>query len=406
MFAGAAFSMAADVGNDVRTFDRVKELSVEILIVGAGIAGMTLAALLDRRGVNTTIIDKAPSTAHAGYMLGLYQLGYRVLYGLDLYEKFAAESVECEKYASYDNHGDLISEWSLEPISGRYGPLWSCTRPQLVDILRHGLGAVQPRFEQTVTAIDASAQEQASVTFSDGTSRNFDLVVGADGLGSAVRRMVFGEQPGYDTGWGGWVWWAPENVCPVATFLEYWGASRFLGLYPTRAGVGVFAGAPSENDFDSSADRRARLLQHFAGMGERADGVLEALPSDDEQLFYWHLRDVRAADWVHNRVVLLGDAAAGFLPTAGIGASMAMESAAVLADELSRTNAQYLAHALSLYVKRRKRRVESIQDDSRNLARLMFVKSAPMAAVRNYASRLMTLEMAMGSITKAFDEPI
>ena len=112
------------------------------------------------------------------------------------------------------------------------------------------------------------------------------------------------------------------------------------------------------------------------------------------------------ADWVHGRVVLLGDAAAGFLPTAGVGASMAMESAAVLADELSRTDRRFLEHALSLYVKRRKRRVEGIQDDSRKLARLMFVQSAPVTAIRNYVSRYMTLEMALASITKAFDEPI
>lgn len=105
-------------------------------------------------------------------------------------------------------------------------------------------------------------------------------------------------------------------------------------------------------------------------------------------------------------MVLLGDAAAGFLPTAGIGASMAMESAAVLADELSRTNTQFLEHALSLYVKRRKHRVESTQNDSRHLAKMMFIKSATVAHIRDVATKFYSLEQLAGSIAKAFDEPI
>lgn len=379
---------------------------MRILIVGAGIGGMALAALLDQRGEHPTVIERAASSAHAGYMLGLYALGHRVLHGLGLYERFAAESVECKHYASYDDHGELISKWSLEPIAGRYGPLLSCTRPQLVEVLRSSLSNVDVRFNRTVKAIDATALDEVHVTFDDDTSGTYDLVVGADGMGSAVRRLVFGEQQRYDTGWGGWVWWAPEDICPPETFVEFWGAGRFLGLYPTTQGVGVFAGAPITDSYSSTENRRERLLTRFTGMGDVAERLLESIPPDGSEMFFWHLSDVRSADWVHNRVVLMGDAAAGFLPTAGIGASMALESAAVLADELSRTDVQFLDHALSLYVKRRKRRVESIQDDSRKLARLMFVSSAPVSAIRNFASRFMTLEMAMGSITRAFDEPI
>jgi len=378
---------------------------MRILIVGAGIGGMTLAALLGQRGIRATVIERAPSTQHAGYMLGLYSLGSRVLHGLGLYERFAAQSVECQHYTSYDGHGERIAEWSLEPISGKYGPLWSCTRPQLVELLRSSLGHDQVRFGLTVETL-VQEEDQVHVTFSDGTLGNYDLVVGADGIGSSVRRLIMGEQARYDTGWGGWVWWGPNEVCPPQTFVEYWGAGRFLGIYPTQLGVGIFAGAPLTGDFGEPRGRRERLLERFQGMGERVDRLLAELPADDAEMFFWQLSDVRASEWVNYRVVLLGDAAAGFLPTAGIGASMAMESAAVLADELSRSDAKFVEHALALYVKRRKRRVESIQDDSRKLARLMFVSSSPMAMIRNYASRFLTLEMAMASITKAFDEPI
>ncbi len=85
---------------------------------------------------------------------------------------------------------------------------------------------------------------------------------------------------------------------------------------------------------------------------------------------------------------------------------MAMESAAVLADELSRTDARFVERALSLYVKRRRRRVERVQDDSRKLARMMFVESATIAYARNQLTKLYSLERLAGSLAKAFEEPI
>jgi len=118
------------------------------------------------------------------------------------------------------------------------------------------------------------------------------------------------------------------------------------------------------------------------------------------------MRDVRAPEWSRGRVVLLGDAAAAFLPTAGVGASMAMESAAVLNDVLARTNARYVETAIDYYIRRRRKRVEAIQDNSRSLARLMFVTSRPLAAARDFAMRFYTLRMLARDLMKSFDEPI
>jgi len=78
----------------------------------------------------------------------------------------------------------------------------------------------------------------------------------------------------------------------------------------------------------------------------------------------------------------------------------------VLDDEISRTDDRFLEHAAMLYVKRRKRRVEGIQDDSRKLGRMMFVSSAPVAAVRNFVTRFYSLETLVSTLAKAFDEPI
>lgn len=379
---------------------------MRILIVGAGIAGMTLAALLERRGVHPLLVEQAPDFEHAGYMLGLWSLGYRVLHGLGLYEEFEAGTIPGRYYEVRDDHGERIKRWSLDPLAGRFGPNLSCTRPQLVRLLYSALDGSDLRLGTSVEALEPVGNE-VEATLTDGTRARFDLVVGADGIHSRVRSLLFEEAATFDTGWGGWVWWDDLDSVPTETFLEHWGAGRFVGAYPTPAGAGIFAGAPAESGFDRPGEgRRRRLLERFEGMGTSVDRWLDRLPPDDERLFFWRMEDIRSADWTRGRVVLLGDAAAAFLPTAGIGASMAMESAAVLADELSRTDTRFLEHALSLYVKRRRRRVESIQTDSRRLARAMFVESATIARLRDLATRFYSLEGFAGSIAEAFETPI
>lgn len=379
---------------------------MRILIVGAGIGGMTLAALLDRRGVPTTLIERAPNFQHAGYMLGLWPLGYRVLHGLSLFDRFATESIPCDLYELHDDQGNLVKQWDMKPVTRQLGPNLSCTRPQLIKLLHEGLGRAELRFQTTLMSISQKYTE-VDVTFSDGTEQTFDLVVGADGMHSKTRELVFEEPSYFRTGWGGWVWWARDPELPERTFVEHWGVGRFVGAYPTRDGLGIFAGAPTGDDFERSGiGRRERILQRLSGMGSYVERWLSHLPADDQELFFWHLSDVRAPKWVQGRVVLLGDAAAGFLPTAGIGASMAMESAAVLNDELSRTDAAGIDQALRLYVQRRRRRVLSTQNASRQLSRMMFVRSKWIASARNLACKFYSIQQLVGSLAKSFNEPI
>ena len=101
--------------------------------------------------------------------------------------------------------------------------------------------------------------------------------------------------------------------------------------------------------------------------------------------------------------MLVGDAADGFLPTAGVGASMAMDSAARLADELSRMSPQYLPYALKLYEDHQKQRVVTAQSTSRTLGNLMFIKNPVLAGLRNATLRFMTVNSFLKSIRKLIE---
>lgn len=121
--------------------------------------------------------------------------------------------------------------------------------------------------------------------------------------------------------------------------------------------------------------------------------VLADLPNPED---IWHddFYDLKLPQWRRGRIVLIGDASAAILPTAGVGASMAMESAAVLADELSRADSQVLERSLERFIARRRARVDRVQDASRTLARYAIV-GHPVAAtlrdliVRAYSQRRM-----------------
>jgi 2-polyprenyl-6-methoxyphenol hydroxylase-like FAD-dependent oxidoreductase len=379
---------------------------MRVLIVGAGIGGLTLAALLRRWNIIPDVIDRAPNFDHAGYMLGLYPLGSRILHGLGAFEAFVATSEPMDYYALANGKGEVIHRYDLGVITDRFGPIRQLSRGELLTLLAAAAGHPPVRMGVEIEAIEQHDDEVLART-SDREARRYDLVVGADGIHSAVRRHVFGDSTPFDTGWGGWVWWADHRLVPHDTVTEYWGAGRFLGVYPTKNRIGVVACGPVRDmDPHDRAGRRERILRHFAALEGKAGAILQSLPGDDAELFFWPLADQRAASWVNGRVVLLGDAAAAFLPTAGIGASMAMESAAVLADELSRADAAHLEHPLGFYEARRRKRVEAAQNDSRHMARMMFIESVPLAWGRDQALKFYSLEQLVKQIAKIFEQPI
>lgn len=378
---------------------------MKILVVGAGIAGLTLAGLLRREQFEVEIVEKAESFQHAGYMLGLYPLGSRVLNGLGLYEKFAEVSRPMYTYDVCNGKGQLVHSYDLSELGEKFGHIGQIPRARLLELLRSVVPHVPLRMGVGLEALNQVGQT-VEVTLSDGSQQTYDLVVGADGINSKTRELLFGEVKRVSTGWGCWVWWADSLAVPHDRVTEYWGAGQYIGVYPTRSTVGVIAAGPTETIGREVVKYGADLRGRFEQFQGDAVSNLSTLPEDLAELFYWKFDDLRCERWYDGRVALLGDAVCAFLPTAGVGASMAMESAAVLADELSRTNVKHLDQALLLYQKRRQKRAESAQDDSRVLARMMYVQSAPLAWGRDQLLKVFPFERLIKNISDIMAEPI
>ena len=379
---------------------------MRVLIVGAGVAGLTLAALLRRQGGSPVVIDRRSAGAELGFGLALWPHGSRVLHALGVHDAFVARSEPMLRYVARDGRGGLLSSSEMPTTISRFGHLGILGRAHLISLLESALDGVEVRDGVGIDGLSHNG-DLVDVRLSDGSTAGFDLVIGADGINSRVRELMFGRLAERATGWGCFVWWADPGLAATGETTERWGAASFLGTYPCREQLCIIAGAPIDVlQPDRAAGRTDRIAALLAPYGVPVEEFLTDLPADTEPLFLWRMADVRAPAWVRGRVALVGDAAAAFLPTAGIGASMALESAAVLADELSRTSSTYVTNALDLYVKRRRRRVEAAQNQSRRLARLMFIRSHRLAHVRDRALRFASMEQMVGPLIKDLRNPI
>lgn len=379
---------------------------MKVLIAGAGIGGLALAALLRQRGITAEIYERAENFDHSGYMLGLYPVGSRVLHGLGLMEAFRETSERMETYTIHNGHGEAINTYHIGEALDRFGTTGGIMRGELLKLLRSRCEDVPLHFNTQVESFEDRGSE-VIVKLSNGTDNTCDLLVGADGIHSTIRQQLFGSAPDNDTGWGCWVWIVRNSPRPPASVMEYWGAGRLIGVYPIKGGFGVVGAGPTDVIGPKAIGRDGSLLREYLGVfGPKVHDVIGELPPDLTSVFWWNLSDHRCKQWVKGRVVLMGDSACAFLPTAGVGASMALESAAVLNDELSRTDAEFLPNALDHYEKRRKHRAEMFQEDSRRLASMMTVEAGPIAWGRDQMMKFYTLEMLVKNIYKSLADPI
>jgi 2-polyprenyl-6-methoxyphenol hydroxylase-like FAD-dependent oxidoreductase len=373
---------------------------MKTLVVGAGVAGLTLGALLCRQERPPVIVERSASAAD-GYAIGLYPLGSCVLHGLGAYGQLAERSQVLARYELRSGSGLVLQSLDMAVLTGAVGPLLMVIRRDLVEVLEACCAPADLRRGVTVSSLTQHGGA-VDADFSDGTSGRFDAVVACDGMSSLTREMVFGPATGFDTGWALWTWWTGGDLFDPQVAREWCGPGWFFGAYPAPGQVMCAAGGPA--GVVGGDDPRPALQGRLAGLAGRNPAVAAAL-GDLGPAYKWPMSDVRASRWVQERVALCGDAAAGFLPAAGVGASNAMRAAAGLADELSRADAAGVPLALKLYQKRCRGVIERNQTESRRLARAMFVSNPLLASARDHIARRYPAKRALGHVTSSAHRP-
>jgi 2-polyprenyl-6-methoxyphenol hydroxylase-like FAD-dependent oxidoreductase len=279
-----------------------------------------------------------------------------------------------------DEHGDLLSETDLEALWGDAGPCVGIERPKLQRALLPGVANLRCRLGTSVISV-VQDDRRVSVGFSDGSTGDYDLVVGADGIKSTVRALTLTAAAPSDLGAMNWRSIAPIHPAGLTGLQMHLGDGCVFGLVPMGAGRTYgFAYVIQPRFHDPLEGRLERLRNRFATFGGRVQEYLASLERDDEVIcsaMEW----MEFEKWHTGRVVLVGDAAHASSPMMGQGGCMAMEDACVLAEELRA--AETVESALASYVNRRKARVKWVQHQSMAVGEILTVPSA----VRNAALR-------------------
>jgi 2-polyprenyl-6-methoxyphenol hydroxylase-like FAD-dependent oxidoreductase len=323
----------------------------DVLVCGAGIAGLTLAYWLGEHGFPTTVVERAPALRAGGQSVDLRGAGYAVVERMGLLDRVGEVSLDHRGFAWVDAAGRVTARIPAEFFAppGR-PPKVEVLRGDLVRVLHDAVvPTVEYLFDDTISAIDQD-DDGVTVSFQKAGRRRYGLVLGADGVHSVVRRLVFGTESQCVRPVGGYTAWftVPDNGDLDGWFVTHnapGGRATSLrsGRSPGEAKARLsFVSAPAALDRHDVAAQQDAVARRFAWVGWKTPALLEAMRAASDFRFD-SIGQVRLARWSRGRVGLLGDA--GYCPTllTGLGTSLAIVGAYVLAGELAAAGGDHRA---------------------------------------------------------------
>lgn len=382
---------------------------MRILIVGAGIAGPTLAYWLQKSGNEVTLVEHAVELRTGGYVVDFWGAGFDVAEKMGIVGELRRRGYGFTEARAVDRHGRRVASFTPELIMESAERYVSIVRSDLAAVIYESLGGtVELILDDTVAELEDDG-ERVRVRFGRGSTRDFDLVVGADGLHSRVRQLAFGPDERFE-----------KNLGLVVAAFE-------AKQYPYRdelvammyAGVGFQAVRLSlrddatlllltlRHDGELPVGRAAQeslLRAKLSGRGWEVPTMLE-LMTQAPDLYFDAVSQIRMPTWTTGRVALVGDAAACPSFLAGQGSALAMVEAYTLATELARTPDH--RDAFARYEERLTPLLRSKQDAARGLGLAFTPKNRLQLVVRTTVMKMMGLprvaDIAMG---KSFHDAI
>ncbi|GLY02316.1 FAD-dependent monooxygenase [Actinoplanes sp. NBRC 101535] len=319
-----------------------------VLIAGASIAGPALAYWLDRYGWATTVVERAPEFRTGGQNIDVRGAAREVLRRAGLEDAVRDATTGERGTRFFSEHGKLIAEFPVQRSA-------TAGATAEVEVLRGDLarilvdktaGRTGYRYGDEITALTDTGSA-VEVTFAGGRQEGFDLVVAADGLRSSTRRLLLdpadvavrplGMEMTYltiarqddDTDW--WNWYNAPGGLGVTLRPDRHGTTRAV----LSAILYDRAGAADWGRRRTASEQKDRLRRQFHGVAGPARRILDAL-DDAGDMYFESLAQIRATRWSRGRVALLGDAAWCAAPVSGMGTTLSIVGAYVLAGEIAR----------------------------------------------------------------------
>jgi 2-polyprenyl-6-methoxyphenol hydroxylase-like FAD-dependent oxidoreductase len=355
---------------------------MRVLIVGAGVAGLALAARLTAAEAEVEVVEKA-STWSSGTGIYLPGNAVRAMRDLGIADQVMPAGKVNRRRRYLTSDGNTLFEIDVEEFWRHLSPPIGVHRSHLHGALLDRAGGSRIHMGTAITGLTQDGSV-VSTNFSDGRRDDYDLVVGADGLHSTVRRLVFGEGAERPARLGAVSW---RSVVPNNWDLDSWtvwtGRDSLLLTVPIDLDrIYVFASTASDPYAGRPWDRdeMAALFDDFTSP---VTDVVESMNLEPDQIHFSPLDQVDQSPWHRGNVVLIGDAAHAMAPTMAQGAALAMEDALVLSELL--VSGPDPTWAVAAFEERRRPRVDWVREHTNRQASLLRLPYA----VRNLSAMLM-----------------
>ena len=330
-----------------------------VLISGGGVAGLALAYWLQREGFSTTVIERSPELRSGGQAVDIRGVALEVVKAMDLHDAVDVRRTRLRGMSILDVTGQEMERTEERTYSA--GRLDSADieifRDDLCGLLLNQAGeGVEYIYGDSITAIKQDAHT-ATVSFRSQPDRRFDLVIGADGVYSNVRKLVFGNDASFVRPLGVTLaLFTTPNLIDLQDWqLAHRGEAVGYVIYPSfdrtqlrvGAGFGAEPGGVPRNDMTA---QKAAVAAKCKDLGGFFPQLLDAMR--DTSQFYWgELAQIHMPGWSQGRVALVGDAGYCASPFSGQGTSLALVGALVLAKALAQTPEDFAA-AFATYEQR------------------------------------------------------
>jgi 2-polyprenyl-6-methoxyphenol hydroxylase-like FAD-dependent oxidoreductase len=375
---------------------------MDVLISGAGIAGPTVAYWLRRAGHQVTLVERAPELRRGGYLVDFWGAGFDVAERMGIVPELRRRGYVMTEARAVNRNGRRVASLDPSAVMGSLERYVSIARSDLAAVIYQALDDVELVLGDSVGEL-VDTGDRVLVTLRSGQVREVDLVVGADGLHSRVRRLVFGPDEQFERYLGIVVaafegqGYRPRDELVAMMHAEVGFQALRLSLRDDRT---LFLLSVRHDGVVPVEDRDAQealLSRRLADAGWEVPAILERMRMAD-RFYFDAVSQVRMPSWTRGRVALVGDAAACPSFLAGQGSALAMVEAYTLAAELARTGD--LGEAFARYEGRLAPLLRVKQDAAVGLGPAFAPKNALQLFVRNTVMRLMAVpkvaDLAMG----------
>ena len=318
----------------------------KILVIGAGIAGLSVCYWLRRFGFSPILIEKFANIRKGGHALDVRGVAIDLIKRMGIYEKICNMRTQVEFGRYVDAEGNILHEETGERFCCRQGEDIEIIRGDLVEILINAIEGVPCNFNQLIDSIKQS-DDNVEVQFKDGTSDSYDLVIGADGLHSTTRYIVFDKSEYKLINLGAYfsIFSIPNYLNLNHTEIQYEANQKLISITSDKnskiaEAAFMFRAQNILNNIRDEKEQQRFLRHNFKDFGWQASKILELMSSSDD-FYFDSFTQVKMESWTKGRIALLGDAGYCASPMAGQGNNLALVGAYILAGELKQAGGNY-----------------------------------------------------------------